>query len=584
MRIPFLPRSWTGWGLIILINVLLLIQFAQIISIEVISRQFAAFTQRDTIADRVDMLDRTLHQVPEGDWPRLIQAVSDSTFRVQFTDPHPELIAERRLEEKLLKIADQAERARLAMIQAAATQSETEAQALREQANADSQEALSRARAFDPDGNSDMAATRDMFIHRLKSEISRAEKPDRSFSFKLELPSFAPPPPPGPRATTTVTSWGERPVPEALMMNITSMHLEAVVPRKEGDGGRILLLSTQRISPFIRLWPGDRRTTRPFLRPAPDNPENLRVLLPISEKKWIAVDAGTAKPLQVDLGDTLVWFLTAGGLVSLLAGFAIVRLTSPLERFAKAAQRLARDVDAPPLPEKGPSEVRTAARAFNEMQNAVKRFVRDRTTMLAAISHDLRTPLTRLRLRGEFMDESQQEKYFRDLDEMEAMIKATMAFARDEASAEPATNLDLSGLLTELGGLMIEAGKPVLVTPAQDPVPVIARPMALKRVFQNLMENAVTYGRNARVALSQTKKDVMVTVDDDGPGIPEDQLEQVFAPFYRTEGSRNRSTGGVGLGLATVRSTVRAHGGDVTLENRPGGGLRATVRLPREAA
>jgi signal transduction histidine kinase len=248
--------------------------------------------------------------------------------------------------------------------------------------------------------------------------------------------------------------------------------------------------------------------------------------------------------------------------------------------FTSAADRLGLDMNAPPLTEEGPREVRQASHAFNNMQRRLQRFVRDRTQMLAAISHDLRTPITRLKLRAELIeDEQQQKKMLSDLDEMEAMIAATLSFARDEFAHEPRAALDLAALLQTVCDEAADAADAASYDgPAR--FAFTGRPTALKRAFANLIDNAVKYGAAARVALTVAQGTVSVAIDDDGPGIAEAEFDRVFDPFYRIESSRSRETGGVGLGLAVVRSVVRGHGGDITLANRPEGGLRATVVLP----
>lgn len=262
--------------------------------------------------------------------------------------------------------------------------------------------------------------------------------------------------------------------------------------------------------------------------------------------------------------------------------WAVWRATAPLALFTRAAERLGRDVTAPPLEEKGPREVSRAAHAFNEMQIRLRSFIEDRTQMLAAISHDLRTPITRMRLRAEFVeDREQREKMLRDLEEMEAMIASTLSFAREDAANEERVQMDLADLLQSLCDEEADIGRSVAYDGVRR-LPFHAAPLALKRAFSNLIDNAVKYGGSARVTLRESDRDVVVTVEDDGPGLPHDQTEKVFAAFYRVEGSRSRETGGVGLGLAVVRSIIRAHGGDVELANRSEGGLKAVVTLPRD--
>jgi signal transduction histidine kinase len=264
-----------------------------------------------------------------------------------------------------------------------------------------------------------------------------------------------------------------------------------------------------------------------------------------------------------------------------LSVLGIRRLTAPLGTLAQAAERLGRDVNAPPLTERGASDVRKALRAFNDMQERIQRFVEDRTRMIAAISHDLRTPITRLRLRAEFVeDPEQQARMLADLDDMETMIHSTLSFAREEANPEPRRDVDLIALLRNIceDTPDVELSIDPAVT---EPLLLDAQPVALRRGLCNLIDNALKYGQRARVGLSVSADSITVSVDDDGPGLPEEELERVFLPFYRVEQSRSRDTGGVGLGLAVARTVFRAHGGDVRLATRPEGGLRASVILPR---
>jgi signal transduction histidine kinase len=266
--------------------------------------------------------------------------------------------------------------------------------------------------------------------------------------------------------------------------------------------------------------------------------------------------------------------------VALVAVLMTMRANKPLTRMAKAAEQLGRDVNAPPMSEEGPREVREAAHAFNEMQTRLRRFVQDRTNMLAAISHDLRTPITRMKLRAEFVeDDEQRDKMLSDLNEMEAMIKATMAFARDDVAHEAVSSMDLAALVESLCEDRREMGGDVTYI-GPDELPFKGRPMGLKRALDNLVSNALKYATTCTVTLSMGQDAVVLVVTDNGPGIPEEELEEVFRPFRRVEGSRNKETGGVGLGLAVVRSVCHAHGGTATLKNLPNGGLEATLVLP----
>ncbi len=295
-----------------------------------------------------------------------------------------------------------------------------------------------------------------------------------------------------------------------------------------------------------------------------------------------------AKPIHAPFDYTrfLLFFTVCAVLLLALGWYATRQVTAPLALFGAAAERLGRNADGPPLPEDGPDEVRQAAAAFNRMQGRVKKFISDRTTMLAAISHDLRTPITRMRLRVEFVeDETDRAKLISDLDEMEAMIAEALAFARNEAEIETVVEVDLQALAQSVTDDQRAVGADVEVEPGT-PAYVLGRPSSLKRALTNLVRNAVLYGGSARLSVLPLADGFAVNVKDQGPGIPEDDLERVFTPFLRLEESRNKASGGVGLGLSVARSTARAHGGDITLANRRADGtdeiegLTATLYLP----
>ena len=215
------------------------------------------------------------------------------------------------------------------------------------------------------------------------------------------------------------------------------------------------------------------------------------------------------------------------------------------------------------------------------MQERLGRFIADRTRMLAAIGHDLRTPITSLKLRAELLDDEETRgKMLATLDDMQRMTEATLAFARDDAAAEPVRSVDLEALVASIVDDLADMGKDVTFT-ASGRVAYPCRSTALRRAITNLIDNATEYGVRARVALADTPSGPTISVEDDGPGIPADKMEEAFKPFVRLEGSRSRETGGAGLGLSIARSIVLAHGGELTLANRPEGGLRADIRLPR---
>ncbi len=305
----------------------------------------------------------------------------------------------------------------------------------------------------------------------------------------------------------------------------------------------------------------------------------------LPDGQWLQMTA-ELQPLRPWHSPAFLWaFLLMTAAAALLTLWAVRRLTAPVRTLAAAAEALGRDVNAAPLPEDGPTEVAVAAVAFNTMAARIRRFVEDRTELLTAIGHDLRTPITRLKLRAEFVeDEEQRGKILNDLEELEAMVSATLAFGRDARTTEPVSALDLAELLRTILDETGDANPDLLEGlgyegPAH--LAVRARSLSLKRVFVNLVGNAVNYGGGATVRLVNPDNGmVVVEIEDDGPGIPAGDLDRVFEPFHRGEPSRNRETGGVGLGLPIARNIMRAHGGDVVLVNRPGGGAKATVTLP----
>ena len=306
----------------------------------------------------------------------------------------------------------------------------------------------------------------------------------------------------------------------------------------------------------------------------------LEVAVQITGGQWLSFasllpETGPAVSRQFVLSMAVMAVIILG-----VSVWAVRRVTAPLGEIAQAAERLGRDITAQPLAEIGTNEMRRAVQAFNRMQERLRRFVQDRTRMLAAISHDLRTPLTSLRLRAEDVENAgERERMLAAIDEMIVMIEATLAFARDEAAAAPRRRIDLTALVASVVDDMVAAGQTVSMAAAPSVI-LECEPGALKRAVSNLIDNAAKYGKAAHLSIRTTPGAVEITVDDEGPGIPEAELTRVFQPFYRLESSRSRDTGGIGLGLAIALSVVQAHGGEIALTNRQGGGLRATVRLP----
>jgi signal transduction histidine kinase len=304
---------------------------------------------------------------------------------------------------------------------------------------------------------------------------------------------------------------------------------------------------------------------------------------------------------QVPLKDgTLVTFdarqpaQTAGWPYRLLASLAVLLVavvavslvavrwaTRPLKELADAADELGRNLDRPPMQEKGPLEVARAARAFNTMQTRLARYLRERTATLAAMSHDLKTPVTRLRLRAELLDDGDlKSKISQDLEEMESMVHATLEYMRGVDTAERVQPIDVAALLESLQADFADMGAQVEVNGAAVQ-PYSGRPQALKRCLGNLIDNAIKYGQRTTILVEDEPDVLVIRIRDAGPGIPESELERVFEPFYRVEGSRSRDTGGTGLGLTIAGQIAQLHGGTLKIHNLKNGGLEAVLNLPR---
>jgi signal transduction histidine kinase len=321
---------------------------------------------------------------------------------------------------------------------------------------------------------------------------------------------------------------------------------------------------------------GRERERRPMMRAL-----DLEVAVPLADGKWLFFATNLPSSNTGFSYQYLISMLVMALFIIAISIWAVRRMTAPLATVAQAADRFGRDVNAPPMPESGTVEMRQAASAFNAMQTRLRALIENRTRMLAALSHDLRTPLTLLRLRTENVDNTEErDKMLATIADMDAMIGATLQYAREQAADEPRRATDVTALVQSVTDDMADAGLNVTMTASQ-PVSIDCQPAALKRALINLIENAVKYGQRARVSLTALPQSVEIAVQDDGPGIPEDQLTRVFEPFYRVEGSRSRETGGVGLGLAITHTVVEAQGGTLVLTNRVPNGLRAVIVLPR---
>lgn len=282
-----------------------------------------------------------------------------------------------------------------------------------------------------------------------------------------------------------------------------------------------------------------------------------------------------------------LWHVSLTLLAVIVVSLIAVRwIASPLRKLADAATAFAHDIDAAPLEATGPLEVRQAAEAFNFMQTRLRQLVVERGRALAAVSHDLRTPLTRMRLRAELVDDPVlQQKLNADIDTMQTMINSVLAYLRGLEDAEPAQAINMEALLHSIVEDEASLGRAVALVAGNSgegaPAPFVGKLSVLRRAIGNLVDNAVAHGQTVTVGLRDTPEQLHIVVEDDGPGIPPGDLQRVTEPFVRLDAARRLDTGGVGLGLAIVRDAAAYHGGRLVLENRAEGGLRATLALPR---
>lgn len=305
----------------------------------------------------------------------------------------------------------------------------------------------------------------------------------------------------------------------------------------------------------------------------------MNLSIAIEGSRWLNVGTRFERPpIQWPFYAMLTFALSAAAILIVVFWFVLTRLLGPLRRLVRAADRLGRGEDVRELPEVGPSEVRNLTRTFNHMQDRLTRFVADRTRLLAALGHDLRSPLTALRVRAEMVDDEEtRQSLVASVEEMQSMVEATLTFARGLTGSELPEVVNIRAFLEDLRKDMVV---PFDLLGGDRSDTARLRPHAIRRALRNVIENAVRYGGGATVRHAVVNDEVVLTIEDQGPGIPAAELERVFDPFYRLEQSRSLETGGHGLGLSIARTIVRAHGGEISLSNREGGGLRATIIIP----
>lgn len=312
------------------------------------------------------------------------------------------------------------------------------------------------------------------------------------------------------------------------------------------------------------------------------DPGNVAISFVLDDSRWLNISTHhTSQPwLITGFGFSLFVLIVA---LVLLCDWAVQRLSVPFSEFSDATKRFGRDVNAPPMAMTGSPEMHEVIKSFNEMQARLRRVLNDRTQMLAAISHDLRTPITRLKLRAEFIkDKEQYQKVVDDLNEMEQMISSILSFARDYSREEAMTRFDFQALTESICNDMIDVGHEVEFHGIDKRILFLGRMSAIKRALTNIIYNAIKYGKTAKVSLELKENMLLVKVVDQGPGISETEMEKVFEPFYRVDPARSPEIAGTGLGLTVARDIVRAHDGEILLQNLPTKGLLVIIKLPIE--
>jgi len=324
----------------------------------------------------------------------------------------------------------------------------------------------------------------------------------------------------------------------------------------------------------------NKLSSKSVYRDVEKNPDAVHLVFARSSHLFIHFRTRIERPLRLKMQFIAALIVWLSALIA-FCYFIVRQLSHPLSLFIQGANRFSQDINAPPIPETGPASTRSAFHAFNKMQSNLKQLLQDRTQMLAAISHDLRTPITRLKLRLENFEASPASKKMEnDLEQMESMINSILSFARDEYQHEPVSKVDLNALLQSICDDMQDANRAVKFEESGDRPIVLGRPMALRRAIENIINNGVEYGKAVDVRSISGAEYTTLILEDKGPGIPESEMEKVFLPFYRLDRSRSSGKAGSGLGLATARDIIRSHGGDIQLENGELEGLKVIIKLP----
>ncbi|RDH42847.1 ATP-binding protein [Zooshikella ganghwensis] len=302
----------------------------------------------------------------------------------------------------------------------------------------------------------------------------------------------------------------------------------------------------------------------------------------ITDNQWL--NAALLPPPRLSALSTnrTITFLVICGLIMIAVVTAITHhITSPLRLLSEYAHRFGRGESLPPLPPQGTIELQETIKAFNEMYTRIQRFTNDRTQLLAALSHDLRTPITSLALRLEFLPDCEdKDRMLLTLKEMQHMVETTLTHVRVLADTEQFQSVDLASLISSVAIDLIDLGMPIKMH-LNKSITAKCKPIALRRAVRNLLENAVRYGQQAHVSLFETEHSIKISVKDQGPGIPQEKLNEVLKPFFRLESSRNSNSGGIGLGLTITKDIIQNHGGQLILNNLSPRGLEVVIKLPK---
>ncbi|MGI0119094.1 ATP-binding protein [Zooshikella sp. RANM57] len=302
----------------------------------------------------------------------------------------------------------------------------------------------------------------------------------------------------------------------------------------------------------------------------------------VADNQWLNAALLPPPPISALWTNRTITFLVICGLIMIAVVTAITHhITSPLRLLSEYAHRFGRGESLPPLPPQGTIELQETIKAFNEMYTRIQRFTNDRTQLLAALSHDLRTPITSLALRLEFLPDCEdKDRMLLTLKEMQHMVETTLTHVRVLADTEQFQSVDLASLISSVATDLIDLGMSIQVN-LDKHITAKCKPIALRRALRNLLENAVRYGEQAQVDLSETEHYIKIRVTDHGPGIPQEKINEVLKPFFRLEGSRNSNSGGIGLGLTITKDIIQNHGGQLILNNLSPKGLEAIIKLPK---